>query len=38
MPENQLKEIADAEIIRRYNRENPDQPKKTSIKQVYGGF
>lgn len=35
---DQLKEIADAEIIRRYNRENPDQPKKTSIKQVYGGF
>ncbi len=36
---DQLKEIADAEIVRRYNRENPDQqPKKTSIKQVYGGF
>lgn len=36
---DQLKEIADAEIIRRYNRENPDQPiKKTSIKQVYGGY
>lgn len=36
---DQLKEIADAEIIRRYNKENPDQAvKKTSIKQVYGGF
>lgn len=35
---DQLKEIADAEIVRRYNKDNPDQPKKTSIKQVYGGF
>lgn len=34
---DQLKEIADAEIVRRYNRENPDN-KKTSVKAVYGGF
>jgi len=34
---DQLKEIADAEIVRRYNRENPDN-KKNSIKAVYGGF
>ncbi len=35
---DQLKEIADGEIVRRYNRENPDKEKKTSIKAVYGGF
>ena len=34
---DQLKEVADAEIVRRYNRENPDN-KKNSIKAVYGGF
>lgn len=34
---DQLKEIADAEIVRRYNRDNPDN-KKTSVKAVYGGF
>lgn len=34
---DQLKEIADAEIVRRYNRENPEN-KKNSIKAVYGGF
>lgn len=34
---DQLKEIADAEIVRRYNKDNPDN-KKNSIKAVYGGF
>jgi len=35
---DELIKITEPEVIRLHNKENPDKPKITSIKQAYGGF